>query len=50
MAAEEFDDILLFFDLSALGDLLTMIDAELGKLLGGHPKPATDGHLKTGHQ
>jgi hypothetical protein len=19
------------------------------RLLGGHPKPATDGHLKTGH-
>jgi len=19
-------------------------------ILGGHPKPATDGHLKTGHQ
>ena len=21
-----------------------------GTALGGHPKPATDGHLKTGHQ
>jgi hypothetical protein len=23
---------------------------ERGELLGGHAKPATDGHLKTGHQ
>jgi hypothetical protein len=27
-------------------DVLTAL---LGKTLGGHPKPAIDGHLKTGH-
>jgi AraC family transcriptional regulator len=25
-------------------------DTTLTEILGGHPKPATDGHLKTGHQ
>ena len=25
------------------------LDGDLGLNLGGHPNPATDGHLKTGH-
>jgi len=28
----------------------TAPDAALGDLLGGHPKPAMHGHLKTGHR
>jgi hypothetical protein len=36
-------------------EVLDVVDVVVSKLkrfnaLGGHPKPATDGHLKTGHQ
>ena len=32
-----------------LGDLATVVKSRVRPDLGGHPKPATDGHLKTGH-
>jgi hypothetical protein len=36
-----------------LGRLLERLEGAIAQQpidLGGHPKPATDGHLKTGHQ
>jgi hypothetical protein len=29
---------------------LRLLERRKRLALGGHPKPATDGHLKTGHQ
>ena len=36
-------------DVVDLGDLARDVASSLSVLLGGHPKPAIDGHLKTGH-
>ena len=45
------DDVDRMLQLHALGWGVKRIARELGcaKNLGGHPKPATRGHLKTGH-